>query len=107
MGLKSLLGKTKLDKLLLLHELRVWTIIYDIATKDRRCQWTVDFFGVCVLNSTVENKVIAVNTKTGNDFSTEEDKGEDITVLGKKSVRVLSHKEDVGITFSRHFIKKP
>jgi hypothetical protein len=91
----------------LLHELRIGTIVYDITTKDRRCQWTVDFFGVGVLNSTVENKVIAVNTKTGNDFSTEEDKGEDIAVLGKKSAPESKRKEDVCSTFSRHFTKKP
>jgi hypothetical protein len=90
----------------LFHELRIGAIVYDIATKDWDCQWTVDFFGVGILEATVENEIIAVDTKASNNFSTEEDKGEDVTVLEEELAGET--KEYVLLfTFSRHFSKKP
>jgi hypothetical protein len=65
----------------LLHELRVGTIVDDIATENGDRQWTVDFFGVGILDTTVEDEVVAVDAETGDYFPAEEDKGEDIAML--------------------------
>jgi hypothetical protein len=65
----------------LLHELRVGTIVDDIATENGGRQWAVDFFGVSILDTTVEDEVVAVDTKTGDYFPAKEDKGEDIAML--------------------------
>jgi hypothetical protein len=65
----------------LLHELRVGAIVDNIATKNRDRQWTVDFFGVGILETAVEDEVVAVDTKTGDYLPAKEDKGEYIAML--------------------------
>lgn len=75
------MGETELDEFLLFHELRVWTIVDDVATENGDRQWTVDFFGVGILETAVEDEVVAVDTKTGDYLPAKEDKGENIAML--------------------------
>lgn len=100
------MGKTELDEFLLLHELRVGTIVDDIATENGDRQWTVDFFGVGILDTTVEDEVVAVDAETSDYFPAEEDKGEDIAML-EGNERVVQHVKSVSFlpvldTFQRN-----
>jgi hypothetical protein len=83
-GLEGLLREAKLDKLFLLHKLGVGAIVYDIATEDRNCKGTVDLFGVGVLESAVEDKVVAFDSEAADNLAAKEDKGEDVAVLEKR-----------------------
>lgn len=83
-GLEGLLREAKLDKLFLLHKLGVGAIVYYIATEDGDCEGTVDLFGVGVLESAVEDKVIAFDPKAADYLAAKEDKGEDVAVLEKR-----------------------
>lgn len=49
--------------LLLLHKFGVGTVVDDIRSEDGRCKLAVDFFGVDVLQFSIEDELIAFNTK--------------------------------------------
>jgi hypothetical protein len=59
MRLQRLLCQSKLDKLLLFHELRVRTVVDDIAPKHRCGKGTIDLLGVDILELSVEDEVVA------------------------------------------------
>lgn len=84
-GFKGLLREAKLDKFLLLHKLGVGAIVYDIATKDGDREGTVDLFGVGVLESAVEDKVVAFDSEAADYLAAKEDKGEDVSVLNRRT----------------------
>lgn len=46
--------------LLLLHELRVGAVVYDILSEHRRRKWRVDFLSADVLELAIEDEVIAL-----------------------------------------------
>lgn len=81
MRLQSLLRQPKLDELLLFHELRVWTVVHDIAAKHRDRERAVDLLGVHVLDLSIEDEVIAVKAKVARDFPAKKGESEDVTVL--------------------------
>ena len=69
--------------LLLLHELRVGTVVHNILAKDRSGEDGVDLLGADVLELSVENEVVSGRAKSNSGFLSEEDKGEDIAVLAQ------------------------
>lgn len=81
MRLQSLLRQSKLDKLLLFHELGVWAIVNNIAPKHRYRERAVNLLGVHVLELAVEDELVTLDSKVTGDFPTEEDKGEDVAIL--------------------------
>lgn len=80
-GLESFLRKTELDEFLLLHEFRVGAVIDNIAAENGSCQGAVYLLGVGILKTTVENEIVAIDTKTACNISTEKNKCEHIAVL--------------------------
>jgi hypothetical protein len=98
-GAESVLGKTKLDELgrksavcnarrervyahlLLLHQLGVGAVVYNILAKDRSSEGAVDLLGVDILDLSVEDEVVACGVETNSHLATEEDEGKDIAIL--------------------------
>lgn len=103
-GAKSVLGKTKLDKLgrklavcnarrepvyaylLLLHQLGIGAVVYNILAKYRSGEGAVDLLGVDILDLSVENEVVALGTKVDSHLATEKNEGEYIAILPPVSV---------------------
>lgn len=67
--------------LLLLHELRVGTVIDDILAEHGGREGRVDLLGIDVLDLSVEDKVVAGSVEADGHLATEEDKGEDWAIL--------------------------
>ena len=98
-GAEGILGKTKLDELdrklavcnadrepvsahlLLLHQLGVGAVVYNILAKDRSGEGAVDLLGVDILDLSVEDKVVACGVEANGHLATKEDEGEDIAIL--------------------------
>ena len=98
-GAEGILGKTKLDELdrklavcnadrepvsahlLLLHQLGVGAVVYNILAKDRSGEGAVDLLGVDILDLSVEDKVVACGVEANGHLTAEEDEGEDIAIL--------------------------
>lgn len=68
--------------LLLLHELRVGTVVNHIFSKDRGCEDCVDFLGVDVLQLAVQYEFVARRSDVDGCFLAEENEGKDIAILG-------------------------
>lgn len=81
MTLKGSLRQAEFDKLFLLHEFRVWAIVYDVGAENWRRQRGIDFLGIEILLFAVENKIVSVNTEITCNFLAEKDKCKDIPVL--------------------------
>lgn len=80
--------------LLLLHEFRVGTVVDNIGSEDGGCELPVDFFGVDILQFSIENELVALDTKVNSCLLAEKDEGENIAVLEEfVSLRVLSELE--------------
>ena len=69
---------------LLLHELRIWYVVDDAFTKDRRRQDGVDFLGVHIFDLCIQDKLVAFGPKVDSDLPTKKNEGEDIAVLGNR-----------------------
>ena len=54
--------------LLLLHKFGVRTVIDNVRSEDGRCKLAVDFFGVDILQLSIEDKLIAFNTEVYSCF---------------------------------------
>jgi hypothetical protein len=54
--------------LLLLHKFRVGTVVDNIRSEDGCCKLAVDFFGVDVLQLSIEDELIAFNTEVDRCF---------------------------------------
>jgi hypothetical protein len=54
--------------LLLLHKLRIRTIINNITSKDGSCQESIDFFRIGVLKLGIENEVISFRSQIYGGF---------------------------------------
>lgn len=54
--------------LLLLHEFGVGTVVDNIRSEDGCCKLAVDFFGVDVLQLSIEDKLIAFNAEVDSCF---------------------------------------
>jgi hypothetical protein len=67
--------------LLLLHELRVGTVINDILSEDRGGQDSVDFLGVDVFQLAVQDEIVARGSDVYGCFLAEENEGKDIAIL--------------------------
>lgn len=52
----------------MLHEFGVGTVVDNIRSEDRCCKLAVDFFGVDVLQLSIEDKLIAFNAKVNSCF---------------------------------------
>lgn len=80
-GAEGVGSQAKLDKLLLLHKLGVGAIVDDIGAKDGSGQGAVDFFGVDILELSVQDEVVALGTEADSRLLAEQNEGEDIAVL--------------------------
>lgn len=67
--------------LLLLHQLRVRTIVHHILSKHRRGERAIDLFRIHVLQFSVQNEIIALRSQNHRSRLSEQDEGEDISVL--------------------------
>ena len=67
--------------LLLLHELRVWTIVDDICAKDWCRQRTVDLLSVDILQLAVQDEIVALGAQADSGLLAQEDESEDISIL--------------------------
>lgn len=67
--------------LLLLHQLRIGTIVDDILAEYRCGERAVDLFRIHILELSVEDEVVSSGANSDSGFLSEEDKGEDIAVL--------------------------
>jgi hypothetical protein len=71
--------------LLLLHELRVGAIVDNSGTEDWGGKFSVDLLGVDVLEFAIEDKLVASSSKVYGRLLSEENEGEDITILLKSA----------------------
>ena len=67
--------------LLLLHQLRIRTIVDYIFAEHRGSQGAVDFLGIDIFEFSVEDEVIAFGAQANRGFFPQEDEGEDIAIL--------------------------
>lgn len=67
--------------LLLLHELRVGTVVNHILSKDRGGQDCVDFLGIDVFKLAVQDEIIARGSNIYRCLLAEENEGKDIAIL--------------------------
>lgn len=67
--------------LLLLHELGVRAVIYDVPTEDWRRKRGIDFFGTDILELAVQDEVIAFGAQVNRGLFAEKDEGEDVAIL--------------------------
>lgn len=72
---------TLLMYLLLLHELRIRTIIDHILAKNGRSERTVDLLRIHIAQLSIQNEVVALGPQAYRRLLTQEDKGEDIAVF--------------------------
>lgn len=54
--------------LFLLHKFRVGTVVDNIRSEDGCCELAVDFFGIDVLQLSIEDELIAFNTEVDGCF---------------------------------------
>ena len=47
----------------MLHKFRIRTIVDNIRSEDGRCKLAVDFFGVDILQLSIEDELIALDTE--------------------------------------------
>lgn len=78
---ESLGGQGNLHKLLLLHELGVGAVVDDVPAKDGGREDSVDLLGVDVLELAVEDEVVTGRANCDGGLFSEENKGENVTVL--------------------------
>lgn len=52
------LGEAEFDELLLLHELRVRAVVYDVRPEDGSGEFAVDFLCIYVFELAVEDEVV-------------------------------------------------
>lgn len=81
MRLKGRLCEAEFDELLLLHELRVGAVVYDIRTEDGRGELAVDLLGIYIFEFAVKDKVVPRNAQIYSGLLPEEDKGKDVAIL--------------------------
>ena len=90
--------------LLLLHELRVGTVIDDILAEHGSREGRVDLLGIDILDLSVEDKVVASSVEADRHLATEEDKGEDWAILlvvgEEEGIRI--HAIPDGVADNRH-----
>ena len=67
--------------LLLLHELRVGTIVHNILAKDRSRERTVDLFCIHISQLSVQDEVVALRAQTYCRLLAQENKCKDIAIL--------------------------
>ena len=67
--------------LLLLHEFRIGTIIYNILAKYRRGQRSIDFFRIHIFQLPIQYEVIALRAQADRGLLPEQDECEDVAVL--------------------------
>lgn len=90
MCLQRLLRQAKLDQFLLFHELRVRTVVDDIAAKYGDRERAINLLGVDVLKLSVENEFVAIEPEIAGDFPAKECEGEDVTILALGQQREFS-----------------
>lgn len=66
---------------LLLHQLSVWAIVYNILAEHRRSQRTVDLLCAQVFQLPIQNKFVPFSAQTHCRLPSEQYKGKDIAVL--------------------------
>lgn len=74
-------GVRRTRYLLLLHELGVGAVVYNIRPEDGRGQFAIDLFGIDVFQFSVENELIAIRSEIDGSLLAQENKSEDVTVL--------------------------
>jgi hypothetical protein len=67
--------------LLLLHELRVRTVINDMAPKDRGRERRINLFRTNVPELPIQDEFIALGAKVYSGLLSEKDKGKDVPIL--------------------------
>jgi hypothetical protein len=67
--------------LLLLHELGIGTIVYDIFSKHGGGKGAVNFLGVEILQLCIENEIVSFGSDVYRRLLSEKNKGEDVAVL--------------------------
>ena len=67
--------------LFLLHQLRIWTVIHDLFSKDRRGERTVYVLCIDVFELPIENEFVSLHPQTDCRLLPEQDECEDVTVL--------------------------
>ena len=67
--------------LLLLHELRIGTIIYNILAKYRRGQRSIDFFRIYIFQLPIQYEIVAFRAQADCGLLPEQDECEDVAVL--------------------------
>lgn len=70
-----------LTHLLLFHKLRVWAVIYNVATEDRSSENSVNLFRICILMFRIEDEVIALGPKVYGRLLAQKNEGEYIAIL--------------------------
>lgn len=84
MGFERGLGQAVFHELLLLHELGVGAVVYDVGAEDGDRERAVDLLCVDVFELAVQDEFVALDAEVDGCFLAEEDEGEDIAVLGRK-----------------------
>lgn len=81
MVFKGSLCKTKLDELLLLHELRVGAVVDDVGAEDGGGQGAVYFFGIEIGVLSIEDEFVTIEAEVDGDVLSEELESEDVAIL--------------------------
>lgn len=68
LGTRGVMSYQKEVYLLLLHKFRVGTVVDNIRSEDGCCKLAVDFFGVDVLQLSIEDELVAFNSKVDSCF---------------------------------------
>lgn len=74
----------------MLHQFRVWTVIYHITTKDRSRENRIYVLGIRILVLRIQYEVVPFGPKVDRGFLAKEDECEDIAVL-ELAVSILRH----------------
>ncbi len=77
-----------ISNLLLLHQLRIRTIIHHALAEDRSCERAVDLLRIDISQLSIEYELVALRPKTHCGLSPEQSKGEDIAILDTISLRL-------------------
>lgn len=75
--------RTMFTYLFLLHELRVRTVIHNIASKDGSREWAIYLLRVDIFQFAVEDEVVPFRSKTYGGLLSKEDKSKDVAILSK------------------------
>lgn len=99
---EGMLRKAKFDKLLLLDELRIGTVVDDVASEYGGREWAVDLLRIDVLELAVEDEIVAFDAEIDGNLPSEQDKGEYLAILSRHSQKITPRKAKRYVIGRRH-----